>query len=248
VDQRPDRRRPGLAEEYLTGPEFGVETLSLGAGHEFLLMAERQTVRPHFVEVGYQVPAPAHADRARRDRGAGRPLPRADRPGHRPGAQPGQAHRARPRLLGARTTAGGEQAWELCRLAGGADAIGETVAALADVPRPPRVPTAGGAAVRFFDYEDVRVLKVSGLEEAADARGVVRFACSLEGRPGARPAALRELPAGLRAVYGLGHRRRGRERRGGARPRQGPERAHRRPPPGSRVARCARPIAPRNPS
>jgi hypothetical protein len=169
-----------LAEEYLTGPEFGVETLSLGAGHEFLLMAERQTVRPHFVEVGYQVPARlTPTERGEIETLVGRFLELI-------GQGIGPVHsRVRltargPRLLGARTTAGGEQAWELCRLAGGADLIGETVATLADVPRPPRIPAVGGAAVRFFDYEDVRVLKVSGLDEAANARGVVRFACSLE--------------------------------------------------------------------
>ena len=171
---------PILAEEFLTGPEFGVQTISLGTGHEVVLMTEKKTARPHFVEVGYQVPARlTPTERAEIEVLVKRFLELV-------GQGVGPAHSkirltARgPRLIGARTTAGGEQVWELCRLVSGADLIAETVATLADVPRPPRTPAARGAAVRFFDYEDVRILEVSGLERAARARGVVRLSCTLE--------------------------------------------------------------------
>jgi biotin carboxylase len=171
---------PILAEEFLTGPEFGVETLSLGRGHEVVLMTEKKTARPHFVEVGCQVPARLTlSERAEIEVLVKRFLELI-------GQGVGPAHTkvrltARgPRLIGARTTASGEQTWELCRLVSGADLISETVATLADVPLPPRTPAAGGAAVRFFDYEDVRILDVSGLEDAAEARGVARLDCTLE--------------------------------------------------------------------
>jgi len=169
-----------LAEEFLTGPEFGVQTISLGTGHEVVLMTERKTARPHFVEIGYQVPARlTPTERAEIEVLVKRFLELI-------GQGIGPAHTkirltARgPRLIGARTTAGGEQVWDLCRLVSGADLIAETVAMLADVPCPPRAPAARGAAVRFFDYEDVRILSVSGLERAARARGVVRLDCTLE--------------------------------------------------------------------
>ena len=171
---------PILAEEFLTGPEFGVETLSLGAGHEVVLMTEKKTARPHFVEVGYQVPARlTQTERVEIETLVKRFLELI-------GQGVGPVHTkirltARgPRLIGARTTAGGEQTWELCRLVSGADLIAETVAALADVPVPARAPVAGGAAVRFFDYEEVRILEVSGLDQAARARGVVRLNCTLD--------------------------------------------------------------------
>ena len=171
---------PILAEEFLTGPEFGVETLSLRRGHEVVLMTEKKTARPHFVEVGCQVPARLTSfERAEIELLVKRFLELI-------GQGVGPVHTkirltARgPRLIGARPTAGGEQTWELCRLVSGADLIAETVATLAEVPLPPRSPAAGGAAVRFFDYEDVRILEVSGLDDATGARGVTRLDCTLE--------------------------------------------------------------------
>ena len=171
---------PVLAEEFLTGPEFGVETLSLGSGHEVVLMTEKKTARPHFVEVGYQVPARlTPTERAEIEVLVKRFLELIGQ-GVGPVHTKVRLTALGPRLIGARTTAGGEQTWELCRLVCGADLIAETVATLAEVPRPPRTPAAGGAAVRFFDYEDVRIVDVSGLDDAARARGVTRLSCTLE--------------------------------------------------------------------
>jgi hypothetical protein len=171
---------PILAEEFLTGPEFGVETLSLGTGHEVVLMAEKKTSRPHFVEVGYQVPA--RLTRSERDEIEALVKRFLELIGQGVGPVHTKVRltAAGPRIVGARTTAGGEQTWELCRLVSGADLIAETVATLAGVPLPPRAPAVGGAAVRFFDYEDVRILEVSGLDDAAGARGVARLNCTLD--------------------------------------------------------------------
>ena len=171
---------PVLAEEFLTGPEFGVETLSLGRGHEVVLTTEKKTARPHFVEVGCQVPARLTSPEQAEIEVLVKRFLELIGQGVGPVHTKIRLTARGPRLIGARTTAGGEQTWELCRLVSGADLIAETVATLAEVPLPTRTPAAGGAAVRFFDYEDVRILEVSGLDDAAGARGVARLDCTLE--------------------------------------------------------------------
>ncbi|MBD0707070.1 MULTISPECIES: ATP-grasp domain-containing protein [unclassified Streptomyces] len=177
-------REPVLAEEYLSGPEFSVESISRHGVHEVVMVTEKLTTGfPGFVELGHQLPArlgsgdleeieklileflaligqrtgPVHSELRLTPRG--------------------------PRLIEAQTRAGGDQIWEMCELVSGADQITETYCALLGRPDPPRVPRGRAAAIRFFSEENVRVRAVDGVAAAEAAPGVVRAVCTL--RPGA---------------------------------------------------------------
>jgi biotin carboxylase len=176
---------PILAEEFLDGPEFSVESLSLDGEHVIVMITEKVTTElPRFIELGHQLPArlPTEA-RDEITELVTRLLVLV-------GQRTGPAHTeirltaAGPRIIESQTRAGGDQIWELCQMVTGIDLIGETVAALVALPMPPRTPVAKAAAIRYFGYENARILDVRGIAEAAAAAGVVRIACALQ--PGHR--------------------------------------------------------------
>ncbi|MFF0482770.1 ATP-grasp domain-containing protein [Streptomyces sp. NPDC004435] len=176
-------REPVLAEEYLTGPEYSVESISRHGVHEVVMVTEKLTTGlPGFVELGHQVPA-------RLDAGALEAIEKLvleflEVIGQRTGPVHSELRLTPdgPRLIEAQTRVGGDQIWELCEMVSGVDQITETMSALLGRPDPPRVPRARAAAIRFFARENARVRHVDGLADAARAPGVVRSVCTL--RPG----------------------------------------------------------------
>jgi biotin carboxylase len=172
---------PILAEEYLSGPEYSVESISRDGRHEVVMVTEKLTTGfPGFVEVGHQVPARlGHADQREIEKLTGDFL-------NLIGQKTGPVHSelrltpSGPRLVEAQTRIGGDQIWEMCEMVSGVDMIAETVAALLGLPSPPRTPSAPAAAIRFFSYENARVLDVQGVAAAENAPDVVRVQCSLE--------------------------------------------------------------------
>ncbi len=172
---------PVLAEEYLAGPEYSVESVSHSGKHEVVMITEKLTAEaPGFVELGHQMPARLDPDR----QAAVEDLITTflDLIGQRTGPVHSELRitAAGPRLIEAQTRVGGDQIWEMCEMVSGVDMISETLAALVELPPPPRVPTAAAAAIRFFGYEDLRVTEVSGVAEARTAPGVVRLVSTLE--------------------------------------------------------------------
>jgi biotin carboxylase len=170
-----------LAEEYLTGPEYSVESVSRNGEHEVVMITEKLTTGlPRFVEIGHQAPA-------RLDPGEqARIVELIDTFLDLIEQKTGPVHTelrltpSGPRLIEAQTRIGGDQIWEMCEMVTGVDMIAETLAALLDLPTPPRTRSAGAAAIRFFAYEDARVLDVQGVPTAARAPGVVRVHCTLQ--------------------------------------------------------------------
>ncbi|MFI9806631.1 ATP-grasp domain-containing protein [Streptomyces sp. NPDC052301] len=171
---------PVLAEEFLVGPEFSVESLSLGGRHEIVAVTEKETTQlPRFVEVGHRIPARLDdASRTAIEELITDFLTLIDQ-------KDGPVHTelrltaSGPRIVEAQTRVGGDQIWELCELVSGADLMTETFTALLGLPRPERRPTAPAAAIRFFAYEEVSVVGVDGIPQAESAPGVVRLDCRL---------------------------------------------------------------------
>ncbi|HEY3606276.1 MAG TPA: ATP-grasp domain-containing protein [Pseudonocardiaceae bacterium] len=171
---------PLLAEEYLTGPEYSVESVSRDGVHEIVMVTEKITTGlPGFVELGHQQPARlGERDRAAVDELITSFLTLIDQ-------RTGPVHSelrltpAGPRLIEAQTRIGGDQIWEMCELASGVDMIAETLTALLGLPAPDRVAQAKAAAIRFFGYENSTVLDVTGVAAARAATGVHRLVCSL---------------------------------------------------------------------
>lgn len=172
---------PVLVEEFLTGPEFSVESFSVGGRHEIAAVTEKViTPMPRFVETGHQVPARLDdATRAAIEECVTQFLTlieQKDGPVHTELRLTADG----PRLIEAQTRVGGDQIWELCEMVSGVDLMAETFTTLLGLPRPRRTPRAAAAAIRFFSYEDVRVVGVEGVAEAGNAAGVVRLQCELE--------------------------------------------------------------------
>jgi biotin carboxylase len=174
--------RPGpvLAEEFLGGPEFSVESLSVDGVHEIAMITEKVTTPlPRFIELGHQMPARLSAD----DRSQVVDLITKflDLVGQRTGPAHTEIRLTRtgPKLIESQTRVGGDQIWEMCEIVNGVDMMAEAIAALAGMAPPQRVPVAAAAAIRFFGYENMRVLDVAGLHRAERARGVVRVQCDL---------------------------------------------------------------------
>ncbi|NHR05535.1 ATP-grasp domain-containing protein [Chromobacterium haemolyticum] len=171
---------PVLAEEFLHGPEYSVESLSINGRHEIAMITEKEvTALPRFIELGHQVPA--RLDEAQQ--AAVKTL--VSRFLDVIGQKTGPAHTeirltpSGPRIIESQTRIGGDQIWEMCELVSGVNLTGETMAALTDLSRPARKPAAKAAAIRFFSYENARILSVSGIEQAKSAQGVVRVECQL---------------------------------------------------------------------
>lgn len=174
--------RPGpvLAEEFLIGPEFSVESLSVDGVHEIVMITEKVTTPlPRFIELGHQMPARLSTD----DRSQVVHLITTflDLVGQRtaPAHTEIRLTRTGPKLIESQTRVGGDQIWEMCEIVSGVDMMAEAIAAVAGVAPPQRVPVAAAAAIRFFGYENMCVLDVAGMHRAERARGVVRVQCDL---------------------------------------------------------------------
>lgn len=171
---------PVLAEEFLSGPEYSIESISLDGEHEIAMITEKVTTQlPRFVELGHQVPA--RLDDDTRGRITDLVLRFLDLIGQTTGPAHTEIRltRAGPKLIESQTRVGGDQVWELCEMVSGVDLMAEAVAKLVGLPPPRRTPVAPAAAIRFFAYENARILEVQDVGAAARSSGVVRVLCTL---------------------------------------------------------------------
>lgn len=172
---------PVLAEEYLDGPEYSVESISVDGKHEVVSITEKLTTElPRFIEVGHRAPAKLAAQD--QDQITQLVTTFLDLVEQRTAPAHTELRRTADgvRIIESQTRFGGDQIWEICKLVTGVDLMSETMAALLDLPPPPRRAVAAAAAIRFFCYENVRVRGVTGLADAEAAPGVVRVVCSLK--------------------------------------------------------------------
>jgi biotin carboxylase len=174
---------PVLAEEYLDGPEYSVESISLRGKHEIVSITEKLTTElPRFIEIGHSAPAVLSA--AAVEQLTDLVTTFLELIGQRtaPAHTELRLTADGPRIIESQTRFGGDQIWEICELVTGVDLMTQVLAELLSLPQPPRRPRAPAAAIRFFCLEEVRVERVSGIADAEQAPGVVRISCSL--RPG----------------------------------------------------------------
>jgi biotin carboxylase len=173
-----------LAEEFIEGPEFSVESVSAHGRHEVAMITEKLTTgAPHFIELGHQVPPRLDEDTQAQVRSmVVRFLELIDQqvsPAHTEIRLTPQG----PKIIESQTRIGGDQIWEMCEMVSGIDQMSETIANLVGRPAPQRTPRAPAAAIRFFALENVRVDAVDGVDLAKASPGVVRVNCTL--KPGA---------------------------------------------------------------
>jgi biotin carboxylase len=169
---------PVLAEEFLSGPEFSVESISINGKHEIAMITEKITTElPRFIELGHQVPARLDAPTQSRIKELVIGFLNLIGQGTAPAHTEIRLTQSGPKIIESQTRIGGDQIWEMCEMVSGVDLMSETVAALTDLPRPKRTPIARAAAIRFFSCENARILDVRNVDAAEKAPGVVRVKC-----------------------------------------------------------------------
>jgi len=156
---------PLLVEEYLRGPEFSVETLTVRGEHHVIGVTRKLLgPLPHFVELGHLFPEP---DTTEAREVAALAVALLDTVGY----QCGPAHTEviltadGPRIVESQARLGGDKIPDIVRLATGLDLRQEIFAALAGrAPRPSRAESVGHIAYLSFPSGVLR--SVSGVDEA----------------------------------------------------------------------------------
>ncbi len=174
----PESRSKGvLAEEFLTGLELSVETMSAEGRHIPLVVpAKRTSGAPYFVEVAHQIPG-GHSEHIAKI-ATEAVIAALDAIGYAYGptntevmvdGDRGTVVEINPRWGGARY-------WEMIELATGVSMAESTAMALAygRLPTPSTVALAN-CAVRLLTPPSGRIVSITGLEEATAVPGVVRI-------------------------------------------------------------------------
>lgn len=174
-----------LAEEFLVGREFSVETLSAEGKHKVLAVTSKHTSGPpHFVEIGHELPAVLGIDE--REVITATALRTLEAIGYLWGPAHTEVMLAedgtRATVIEVNARQGGGQIWELVELATGFDMLSGGVTALAFGELPPETTALSrGAAIRFLQAVPGRVVSVEGVDDALAVAGVIRVSelCSV---------------------------------------------------------------------
>ncbi|MER5464337.1 ATP-grasp domain-containing protein [Streptomyces sp. NPDC002668] len=168
------RARPEalLAEEFLSGPEFSIETFTHGGRHKLLAVTEKFT-GDNAVEIGHVIPARISADdRTALEETTCRFLDAV-------GLTEGPAHTeiiltaSGPRVVESHNRPGGDGIVDLVRHVHGVDIRDLLAAQTAGVALPAASEPAGAAATWFLTAAPGIATEVSGWEAAAGRPGVV---------------------------------------------------------------------------
>ncbi|MER0240450.1 ATP-grasp domain-containing protein [Streptomyces sp. HSW2009] len=163
---------PWLAEEFLEGREFSVETHSTAGEHQILAFTEKFK-NEHCVEIGHVVPARITAAEQALLANETKIVLTAL------GVEEGPAHTELiltsrgPRLVETHTRPGGDAIVELVKIAAGYDIHGLTFSWLSGKPTDvAHEPLVGGAAIWFLTAKQGHVTAITGEEEAQSSEGV----------------------------------------------------------------------------
>lgn len=165
-----------LVEEFLDGPEFSVETFTVGGEHTVLAVVAKTLAPGSFVELGHATPAPGLGEQDREEIGA---LVRAalDAVGLTggPGHTEVKLTPRGPRVVEMHTRVGGDYIPFLVRMTTGLDLFEMTLAWAAGLLAPVEDPVVprGGAAIHFLAPPPGRVVAVHGQDRVVGMPGVV---------------------------------------------------------------------------
>jgi biotin carboxylase len=156
---------PVLVEEYLSGPEFSVETISSRGVHHVIGVTRKVLGPPPlFVEAGHIHPEPPSPDTEAMARLTVEML---DATGYRNGPAHTEVKLTPngPRIVESQARLGGDKIPHLVTLSSGFDMMRSVFVALAGRPLDAVVPTAS-ARIHYFDLPRGVVRSVEGLDEA----------------------------------------------------------------------------------
>lgn len=170
-----------LAEEYLEGPEYSIETLSLDGKHEFIAITEKLTTgSPKYVEIGHQLPARLPIQTKMEIESF--IFDFLDIIGQKTGPVHSEIRLTKkgPQIIESNTRAGGDFIWQLAEKAIGVDFVRETIEYLVSSKKSIRKKGFGAAAVRYFAYDSKNIIHLKSLDTLKKFDFVVRASCSLK--------------------------------------------------------------------
>lgn len=169
-----------LIEEFLAGPEYSVEALSLDGHHQCVAITEKLTTEaPYFIEAGHQMPADLSPQAKANIEGLVVDL--LDALGHRLGPSHTELRLtpAGPRVIETHTRPGGDYLPVLVERSFGIDLVGETLTYLGGKPstlNSAMLPSRA-SAIRFFLLSNVVITGISGVDSVAALPGVEHVMC-----------------------------------------------------------------------
>lgn len=165
-----------IAESFIGGDEFSVESLSKNGRHEILAITEKMTTgAPNFVELGHNQPASLSVEMKQAIHREVEFL--LDRVGQETGPCHTEVklYKGDVYVIETQCRAGGDNIWEMTRITTGADVYKETIVHLLGLSPLVRSVCADHAAVRFFQPPPGRLEKIHGIESARALPGVLHL-------------------------------------------------------------------------
>ncbi|MCW8385498.1 ATP-grasp domain-containing protein [Legionella pneumophila serogroup 1] len=170
-----------IAEEYLLGKEYSVESLSLDGQHRVIAITEKLTTGfPHFIELGHHSPAYLTPEIQQKIQQLILHFLEIIQHQNGPAHTEIKVHQDEIKIIESQTRMGGDQIWELTELTTGVDVISETVFHLLGLSQNTKTKKANAAAVSFFAREFEEILDINGLEFARNVPGIIRIDCTLK--------------------------------------------------------------------
>ncbi|KTD55511.1 phosphoribosylglycinamide synthetase ATP-grasp (A) domain protein [Legionella sainthelensi] len=170
-----------IAEEYLSGKEYSVESLSLDGQHQVIAITEKLTTGfPHFIELGHNSPARLTPEIQQKIQQLILRFLEVIQHQNGPAHTEIKVHQDEIKIIESQTRMGGDQIWELTELTTGVDVISETVLHLLGLSQNTKMKKANAATVLFFAREFEEILEIHGLDSANNLPGIVRIDCTLQ--------------------------------------------------------------------
>ncbi|MCF2907557.1 ATP-grasp domain-containing protein [Pseudoalteromonas sp. DL2-H2.2] len=169
-----------IAESYVGGTEYSIESLSKNGKHEVLAITEKLTTgAPYFVELGHSQPARLDAgveaiihDKVLRLLDA---IKHLTGPAHTEvKVEDGNVF-----VIETQTRQGGDNIWHMNMLTKGVDIFKETVASLLKLDAPVREAKAKAAAVRYLTTSVEKVSRIENIDSVAQLPGVANLHINL---------------------------------------------------------------------
>lgn len=176
-----DNNQELIAEKYLLGQEYSVESLSFDGQHQIITITEKRTTEfPHFIELSHYSPAHLTPEMQQKIHQIILRFLELIQHQNGPAHTEIKVHKDEIKIIESQTRMGGDQIWELTELTTGVDVISETVRHLLGLSQKTKIKKANAAAVLFFAREFEEILDINGLESAQKISGIVRIHCTLK--------------------------------------------------------------------
>lgn len=170
---------PMLAEEFIEGPEFSVESLSMNNEHEILVITEKISSAPHFIEIGHQMPARLSVEQKNKISDLVINFLHLIKQKTGPAHTEIRMRNGEPIIIESQTRIGGGQIYAMTELVCGVDMVTETLCHQLNIEKPKRIPKFQAAAVRIFTLENVKIIDIKNVEETKTFPGVIDIKCDL---------------------------------------------------------------------